>query len=184
VSGADLALVEDVAQRVARERRAFRADQFVLSGNTRAHEQGTAAELWVQSGGDIDVFCDFVGTGGTLAGVARYLRQRKPSIACYAVEPDRPDHRIQGGGYSMPSLPLLDGIALEGSVTVTDDEAIAAARRLAREEGIFAGFSAGANLVAAKRLLDGAHRGGTVAIVVADSGLKYLSTDLWADDSR
>ncbi len=180
VSGDDLALVEEAAQALTAERGAFRADQFHLVGNARAHEDGTGEELWEQSGGAIDVFCEFVGTGGTLAGVARALKGHDPAIACYAVEPSGPDHRIQGGGYSMPSLPLLDPALVDGQIKVTDDEAIDATRRLARTEGIFAGFSAGANLVAAERLLAGAHRGQTIAVVLADSGMKYLSTDLWA----
>jgi cysteine synthase A len=180
VSGDDLARVEEVAAAVTVQRRAFRADQFHLEGNVRAHDDGTGEELWQQAGGTIDAFCDFVGTGGTLAGVARALKRHRPEIACYAVDPSQPDHRIQGGGYSMPALPLLDPALVDGHVTVTDDDAIAAARRLARVEGIFAGFSAGANVAAAEQLLAGAHRGQTVAVVLADTGLKYLSTDLWA----
>jgi cysteine synthase A len=179
VSGDDLARVEEMAAALTIERGAFRADQFRLEGNARAHEDGTGQELWQQSGGDIDAFCEFIGTGGTLAGVARALKGHRPEIACYAVDPSRPDHRIQGGGYSMPALPLLHPDLVDGRLTVTDDDAIATARRLARVEGIFAGFSAGANVAAAERLLAGPHRGQSVAVVLADSGLKYLSTDLW-----
>jgi cysteine synthase A len=91
-----------------------------------------------------------------------------------------PGHRIQGGGYSMPSLPLLDEALVDGFLQVTDDDAIDAARRLAREEGIFAGFSSGAVVSAAEGLLAGPHAGATIAVVLADSGMKYLSTDLWS----
>jgi cysteine synthase A len=193
VTGSDLALVEEVAQRVAEERRAFRADQFRLAGNTDAHDDGTAAEIWRQCAG-VDAFCDFVGTGGTFAGVARFLKRHDPSVGCYIVEPsgaaalagapiDEPSHRIQGGGYAMTSLPQLDPGLVDGHLVVTDVEAIDGARRLARQEGIFAGFSAGACLVAAEQLLRGPHAGGTIAIVVADSGMKYLSTDLWTDET-
>jgi len=118
VSGDDLALVEQVAAATAVERGAYRADQFHLAGNPAAHEE-TAAEIWEQSGGGVDVFCEFPGTGGTFAGMARFFKAKDPSIACYVVEPvgaavlageslTEPGHRIQGGGYSMPSLPLLD----------------------------------------------------------------------------
>ena len=79
----------------------------------------------------------------------------------------------------MAELDLLKDAAIEGFLTVSDDEAIDAARRLAREEGIFAGFSSGANVAAALKLLKGAERGGTIAVLICDSGLKYLSTDLW-----
>ena len=193
VSGEDLALVEEVAARIAAERAAFRADQFHLDGNPAAHEDGTAPEIWEQSGGDVRAFCEFVGTGGTFTGIARYLKKRDPSIGCYVIEPDgaaalrgepvvRPGHRIQGGGYAMRSLPLLDRELVDGFLTVSDGDAIDAARRLARTEGILAGFSAGACLAGAEQLLRGPHAGETVVIVLADSGMKYLSTDLWTGE--
>jgi cysteine synthase A len=192
VTGEDLALVEVEAARIAAERGAFRADQFRLAANPDAHRDGTAAELWRQSGGDIDAFCEFVGTGGTFAGVALSLKAQRPSLACYVVEPAGaavlsgeplvdPSHRIQGGGYSMPALPLLDSDLIDGFLTVTGTDAVDGARRLARHEGIFAGFSAGAVVVAAERLLRAEHAGQTVAVVLADSGMKYLSTDLWIE---
>ncbi len=188
VSGADLALVEAEAERQTQARAAFRADQFRRAGNPDAHAEGTAPEIWQQSGGAVTAFADFVGSGGTLGGAARFLAPR--GVRCWAVEPagaaalsdgdvSQPDHPIQGGGYLMRDLTHLDGAPLAGVLTVTGAEAAEAARRLARLEGIFAGYSAGANLAAAARLLEGAERGGTVAIVIPDSGLKYLSTDLW-----
>ena len=180
VSGDDLALVEEVAQRVAAERDAFRADQFHLAGNSDAHHDGTGAEIWEQSDGTVDLFCEFVGSGGTFTGIARYLKAQRPEIACYVVDPHDPSHRIQGGGYSMPELPLLDPTLVDDHLTVHDDDAIEGARRLAEREGILAGFSAGAVLVAAEQLLRERHPGATAAIVLADSGMKYLSTDLWA----
>lgn len=188
VTGADLARVEAEAARLTAARGAFRADQFAHPGNPAAHEHGTAEELWNQSGGTVTAFCDFAGSGGTLAGVARALGPR--GVRCYAVEPagaeaigggdtSAPDHPVQGGGYGRADLPHLRGVALAGTVTVTGAEARDHARLLARHEGIFGGYSAGANLAAAVRLLRGAEAGGTVAFVVCDSGLKYLSTDLW-----
>ncbi len=177
VSGQDLALVEKAAQRIANERGAYRADQFARAGNPQAHEMGTGPEIWKQSGGEVTAFCDFIGSGGTLAGTAKFLGPK--GVRCYAVDPDRPNHPIQGGGYSMPDLTHLRGVELAGSVTVSGRDAKDAARLLAKHEGIFAGFSAGANLAAAIQLLTGLEQGGTVAIVMCDSGLKYLSTDLW-----
>lgn len=177
VSGADLALVEEAAQDLTIRRAAFRADQFVRRANTRAHETGTAPEIWAQSNGQVTAFCDFVGSGGTLGGCARFLSPL--GVRCHAVEPDRAHHPIQGGGYDMPDLTHLSGADLAGTVTVSGNDAIDHARRLARREGIFAGYSAGANLAGAVQLLQGPERGGTIAIVICDSGLKYLSTDLW-----
>ena len=113
-------------------------------------------------------------------------------VRVYAVEPDgaqviagqlatRPEHPIQGGGYAMHDLVHLRGVTLNGHLAVTADDARSYARLLAQTEGIFGGFSAGANLAAAVQLLRGPEQGGTVAFVVCDSGLKYVSTDLWKD---
>ncbi|MBI4573219.1 MAG: cysteine synthase family protein [candidate division NC10 bacterium] len=190
VSGEDLQRVEEETQRQVETRGAFRADQFRLAGNFRAHYLHTGPEILRQSGGAIDAFCDFVGTGGTFAGCAAALKAHDPSIRCFIVEPEgaaalagarvtHPGHRIQGGGYAMGELPLLRPEHIDGYLTVPDEEAIACARRLAREEGIFAGFSSGANVAAAFHLLRHACRGRTVVITICDSGLKYLSTDLW-----
>ncbi len=175
VSGADLQLVEEVAQGIARERGAFRADQFRHLGNFRAHYLHTGPEILEQADCRIDAFCDFAGTGGSFAGCAAALKEYDPATRCYLVEPDAVQHRIQGGGYSMAELPLLRREHVDGCLTVSDEQAIAAARRLAREEGIFAGFSSGANIAAALQILPG-H---TVVTLINDSGLKYLSTDLW-----
>ncbi len=175
VSGRDLQLVEEAAQRLTAERAAFRADQFRHEGNFRAHYLHTGPEILEQAGGAFDAFCDFAGTGGTFAGCAAAFRERNPSVQCFVVEPGRPEHRIQGGGYFLPDLPMLRHAPADGVLTVSDEEAISAARELARVEGIFAGFSSGANIAAALRLLPGR----TVVTIVNDSGLKYLSTDLW-----
>lgn len=190
VSGDDLKLVEEAAQRIVRERQAFRADQFRLAGNFRAHYLHTGPEILRQTGGAFHAFCDFVGTGGTFAGCAAAFKEHDPSILCFIVEPEgaavlagkpvtNPGHRIQGGGYSMAELPLLRPEHVDGHIQVPDEQAIACARRLAREEGIFAGFSSGANVAAALELLAGRCRGKTVVVTICDSGLKYLSTDLW-----
>ncbi len=189
VSGHDLELVEVRAEEVTRERRAFRADQFRREGNWHAHSETTGPEI-VQQAAHIDAFCDFVGSGGTFRGCAEALRASDPAVRCYVVEPAgaavlaggtavRPNHRIQGGGYSLRDLAFLEGFRIDGYLQVTDEEAIACARRLAAEEGIFAGFSSGANVAAALQLLCREARGRTVVTLACDSGLKYLSTDLW-----
>lgn len=190
VSGEDLAIVEVAAQHLTGERNAFRADQFGHAGNPLSHETGTGPEIWQQSDGQITAFCDFVGSGGALAGTALYLGTK--TVRSYAIEPvgaevlagvpiRSPDHPIQGGGYSMPELTHLRNTPIEGYLSVSGEEARTYAQLLARREGIFAGFSSGANLAGAVQLLKGPERGGCVAIVMCDSGLKYLSTDLWED---
>jgi cysteine synthase A len=190
VSGGDLELVEREAQHIVTGRNAFRADQFRLVSNFRAHYLHTGPEFIQQSGGDIDAFCDFVGTGGSFAGCAAAFKEHNPSIRCFVVEPEGaaalagepvtyPNHRIQGGGYSMPHLSMLRPGHIDGFLKVTDSEAVSLARRLAHEEGIFAGFSSGANVAAALHLLQTSFRSKTIAVILCDSGLKYLSTDLW-----
>jgi cysteine synthase len=190
VSGADLALVEETTRKVVKERGAFRADQFRLASNFRAHYLHTAPEILAQSEYPIELFCDFVGTGGTFAGCAAAFKEANASTRCYIVEPEgaavlsgeavcNARHRIQGGGYSIPSLDMIRPEHVDGFVQVSDSDAITWARELARVEGIFAGYSSGANLAAAAKLLRSDFRGRTAAIIVCDSGLKYLSTDLW-----
>lgn len=190
VSGGDLELVEQETSRVVMERRGFRADQFHNLSNCRAHYLHTGPEILEQTGGQISAFCDFVGSGGTFAGCAARFKEHDRSIECFIVEPagcavlagnppSNPRHRIQGGGYSAADLEMIrraDRADIDGYIQVTDEEAVTTARRLAREEGIFAGFSSGANVAAALKLLPGR----TVVTLINDSGLKYLSTELWA----
>jgi len=190
VSGGDLALVEEAAQRITKERNAFRADQFHLESSSRGHYLHTVPEILKQANGKVDVFCDFVGTGSTVGGCFAAFKEHDPNILCYIIEPagaailfgnpvTNPNHRIQGGGYSMTDLPLINKELVDGYLQVTDAEAMEFTRRLAREEGIFAGFSSGANVAVAMNLLKTTCRGKTIAVLLADSGLKYLSTDLW-----
>lgn len=189
VSGEDLDRVEDEARRLVKERGAFRADQFVLEGNIRAHEFGTGEEIWEQTGGRVDAFVDFAGTGGSFEGCARALKKHNPAVRCYVLEPEsapwlagreitNPNHKIQGGGYSR-DLPFISPELVEGYLTVSDEGAAEGARALARHEGIFAGFSSGANLQAAVSLLKGREKGNAIVFLACDSGLKYLSTDLF-----
>jgi cysteine synthase A len=193
VSGGDLELVEQKTKKIVKARQAFRADQFRLNSNFRAHYLNTGPEIIRQSGGDIDVFCDFAGTGGSFAGCAAALKAHNPQIKCYIIEPEGaailsgetvtyPNHRIQGGGYAMADLPLLNPELIDGYLKVSDGPAIEMARRLAKEEGIFGGFSSGANVTAAMKLLQTEFKGKTAVVLICDSGLKYLSTDLWQND--
>lgn len=188
--GTGLARAAEEASRLAGELGAFRADQFDNEGNGNAHYHGTAAEIWRQSDGAVTAFCDFAGSGGTFGGCARFFRAQDPAIRCYVVEPaeaaalagedvTNADHPIQGGGYSMVSLSQLGDHVPDGYLKVTSADAVHWARRLAKQEGVFAGYSSGANLAAAVALLKGPLAGATIAIIACDSGLKYLSTDLW-----
>lgn len=190
VSGRDLELVEQRTAELVSELGAFRADQFKLDSSYRAHLLHTGEEIWEQSGGAVDVFLDMVGSGGTFEGCAEALKAHNADIRCYVVEPENAAvyaglpiknegrHKVQGCGYAM-DLPKLKRGNIDGFVQISDDEAVQAARDLARLEGCFVGISAGANVAAAIKLLRGAERGKTIALTLNDSGLKYLSTDLY-----
>src|SRR5690349_18397045 len=132
VSGGDLALVEEAAQRITRERNAFRADQFHLASSARAHYLHTAPEILQQADGQVDVFCDYLGTGSSFGGCAAAFKENNPAIQCYIVEPSgaavlagnrvtNPNHRIQGGGYSMTDLTLIDKNHIDGYLQVSDE---------------------------------------------------------------
>jgi cysteine synthase len=147
--------------------------------------------LWEQSGGRLAAFVAIVGTGGTFIGVARALKARDDAIRCLAVEPagaqtlaglavTNSAHKLQGAGYAMVP-PQWDTTLCDGTIPIGDDEAIAAARELARREGILAGFSTGANVAAALGLA-AEPLGFTIATVACDTGTRYLSTDLFTSE--
>ncbi|MCL2415695.1 MAG: cysteine synthase family protein [Defluviitaleaceae bacterium] len=188
VSSEDIQLVEIEANRLVKETGAFFLNQFKNFDNAIAQEPA-AHEMWEQSDGKIEAFADFIGTGGTFTGYAKILKNYNPDIACYAVEPHGcafykgeivkgASHGIQGGGYAK-SMIIVDRGLIDGCVTVTDAEARDMARLLAKKEGIFAGFSSGANLMAAVKQLQGADAGKNFGIVINDCGLKYMSTGLF-----
>ena len=169
--------------------------QFENPANPAIHETTTGAEIWEDTGGAVDVFVAGVGTGGTLTGVARYFKKRRgrelltvavepaasPVITqALAGEPPQPGaHKLQGlGAGFVPKN--LDLTLVDRVERVADGEAIAAARRLAREEGILSGISSGAAIVAALRLAhEPAFAGRTIVVVLPDAGERYLSTVLF-----
>lgn len=189
VSGEDLALVEERTKQIVKDLNAFRADQFNLEACNHAHEYNTGEEMWDQADGKIDAFVDFLGSGSTFAGCSKSLKSHNPEIRCYVAEPataaiysgkeiTNKGHKIQGGGYCM-DLPLVDKTLIDGYVQITNDDALNIARKLAKYEGIFAGFSSGANVCAALKLLSTTEKGKNIVVTLNDSGLKYLSTDLY-----
>ena len=190
VSKEDLDLVEQRARQITRELGAFRADQFNNPSNPRAHELGTGPEILSALDSDVTAFVAAVGTGGLFTGVARALKRACAQTLCYAVEPMSAPHlaggeitdtrhKIQGVGYAM-TPGFWDESLVDGYIGVSDADATATARRLARDEGVIAGFSSGANVWAALRLAAKLPPEATVVTVACDSGMKYLSTDLYA----
>jgi cysteine synthase A len=164
--------------------------QFSNPANPEVHATTTAEELWQDTDGKLDVFVAGVGTGGTLTGVGRVWRRRKPELHIVAVEPvDSPvlsggepgSHKIQGiGAGFVPEN--LDVSLIDEVVTVDNDQAFSTAKRLAREEGILAGISTGAACAAALEVAARAEMAGKlIAFIAPSTAERYISTDLFAD---
>jgi len=163
--------------------------QFSNPANPEIHSTTTGHELWQDTDGEMDVFVAGVGTGGTLTGVGRYWKHRKPDVRIVAVEPsdspvisggDPGSHKIQGiGAGFIPDN--LETSLIDETVSVTNEEAFNTARRLAREEGILAGISSGAACAAALKVAARPEAEGTLVVFVAPStSERYISTDLFA----
>ena len=165
------------------------AGQFVNPANPDAHYRTTGPEIWADTDGSVDIFVAGIGTGGTITGVGRYLKERNPNVKIVGVEPaDSPllteghagPHGIQGiGANFVPEI--LDRAILDEVVTCTLPDAFAAGRRLGREEGILAGISSGAALHVAMELSKRPENNGkTIVVLLPDSGERYLSTEMFA----
>jgi cysteine synthase A len=176
----------EAARALSRERGTYWTDQL----NNRDSIVGYASlaeEIWSQTRGQVDAFVHCVGTAASLRGVATVLKRHKPSVRIVAVEPRESavllggqpgPHKIEGVGIGYVP-PLWDPALVDQIVAVGTDEAKEMARRLAREEGLFAGTSSGANVLAALQVAASLGPGAQVVTLLADSGLKYLSTDVY-----
>ena len=169
---------------------AFIPQQFENPANPDIHARSTAEEIWADTDGAVDVFVAGVGTGGSVTGVGRVLKERKPGVQVIAVEPadspvlsggDPSPHRIQGIGAGFVP-PVLDTGVYDEVIQATADDAFQVSRRLAQEEGILTGISAGANVWAAMQVAARPENAGKVVVtIICDTGERYLSTALFAD---
>lgn len=169
---------------------AYMLQQFNNPANPAIHRQTTAEEIWEDTDGEVDIMVAGIGTGGTITGVAEVIKQRKPSFQVVAVEPSsspvlsggRPGpHKIQGLGAGF--VPEVLNVALiDEVIAVSDEEAIAYGRRLAREEGILSGISTGAALYATIQIAQRPENEGKLIVMIQPSfGERYLSTPLFQD---
>ncbi|MDO5576471.1 MAG: cysteine synthase A [Fibrobacter sp.] len=192
--GGDLVLTPDndgvagavaMAEKIAREQNGFILQQFKNPSNPQTHYETTAPELWEQSGGKIDAFVSGIGSGGTIQGIAKFLKERNPSIKIFAVEPAQKSvllghepglHQIQGiGDGFIPDI--LDVSIIDEVIEVTDHDAINTTRELAKVNSILAGTSSGANIWASRQILK-KFPNFTVATVLPDRAERYFSTGL------
>jgi cysteine synthase A len=168
----------------------FMPGQFENPANPEVHRRTTAEEIWRDTDGKVDVFIAGVGTGGTVTGVGQILKERKPGVTIMTVEPDtslvlsggKPGpHKLQG--FAPGFVPeVLDTKIYSEVITVSFDDAIATARRLAREEGLLLGISSGANIWAALQVAARPQFAGkTIVTIGADTGERYLSSPLYAE---
>jgi cysteine synthase A len=168
----------------------FVPQQFENPANPAVHRRTTAEEIWRDTDGAVDVVVSAIGTGGTITGVGEVLKERKPSVRVIAVEPDaspvlsggKPGpHKIQGTGAGFVPK-ILNTKIYDEVIRVTDADAIATARRLARDEGMLVGISAGANVWAALRVAERPEmRGKTIVTIGCDTGERYLSNPVFAE---
>ncbi|MBN1504341.1 MAG: cysteine synthase family protein [Candidatus Eisenbacteria bacterium] len=174
------------ARRLAEEPHTYWIDQLE-NPDSIAGYYSLGEEIWNQTNGEVDAFVHCVGTAASLRGVATVLKRHKPSIKVVAVEPAESSvllggkpgpHKIEGAGIGY-TPPLWEPTLVDNILAVKTDDAKEMARRLAREEALFAGMSSGANVIAAIRVAERLGPDATVVTLMADSGLKYLSTDVY-----
>ena len=184
MSGA-IAKAEELAKEIPGS---FIPDQFGNPANAKAHYETTGPEIWADTDGDVDIFVAGVGTGGTITGVGRYLKEKNPAVRIVAVEPaDSPllsggkagPHGLQGiGANFVPAV--LDTTIYDRIIPVTTAEAFEAARLLGKAEGVLVGISSGAALHAALKIAEEPENAGKrIVVLLPDTGDRYLSTDLF-----
>jgi cysteine synthase B len=163
----------------------FYANQYDNPANWRAHYQTTAPEIWQQTAGRITHFVAGLGTGGTFTGTSRRLKELNPRIRCISAQPDAAFHGLEGLKHMPSSIQpgIYDASLADENLAVATEEAYAATLRLAREEGLLVGISAGAALAAALRVA-GAIERGVVVTIFSDSGDKYLSERFWDEGAK
>ena len=182
--------IREAERIVASSEKAFMPQQFSNPANPEVHRNTTAEEIWADTDGQVDMFVAGIGTGGTVTGVGRVLKERKPGVRIVGVEPaDSPvlsggrpgPHKIQGiGAGFVPDV--LDKTVLDTVMTVSNEDAISMAGRLIREEGIMCGISSGANVHAAVELARlPENRDNVIVCIICDTGERYLSTELFGE---
>ncbi|XP_047988250.1 putative inactive cysteine synthase 2 [Leguminivora glycinivorella] len=185
VTLADVEAAEKEGLRLVDETGAFLVNQFHNEANVQSHYDSTGPEIWRQTGGKVDAFVATVGTAGTFTGVSKYLKDKNPEIVTYVVEPEgaepiagkaitKPCHLLQGSGYgAVPGLFKFE--YMDGTMNVSDEEAVHYKKLLGEKEGLYVGYTSGANVAAAVKLLKSGKlpKDAWVVTMLNDTGLKY-----------
>ncbi len=191
-SDVDLCIAKTAEIKAANPGKYWEPDQYGNANNIGAHYNTTGPEIWEQTGGRVDAFVATQGTGGTLTGVGRYLREQNPEVKLFAIEPaEAPmlskrewgSHKIEGIGDGFVPFNLDLGL-LDGIITTTSQEAIEMGRRLALEEGVFCGISSGSNVAAAVKLAERHPELGRIVTMINDTGQRYFSTELCGEQKE
>lgn len=163
----------------------FYPNQYDNDANWRAHFDGTGTEIWSQTGGHITHFVAGLGTSGTFTGVTRRLREASNTITCISMQPDSPLHALEGLKHMQTArVPgIYDEQLADHAVTCRTEDALDMTRRLAREEGLLVGPSAGANVAAALRIAEKLEEG-VVVTILCDTGTRYLSDGIFVEDEH
>jgi len=179
----------DGAIRVARELNAkhpdlyFYADQYSNDANWQAHYHGTANEIWQQTEGRITHFVSMLGTSGTFMGTARRLKELNPNVRCISLQPDSPFHGIEGAKFMPTAIvpKIYDPALADENLGISTEDAYRMTKRLAREEGLLVGISAGAAVAGSLQVAAGVKKSNPAVVVtiLCDSGDKYLSERFW-----
>jgi cysteine synthase B len=174
-----------VARRLSAEspERYFYADQYSNPANWRAHYDGTGPEIWRQTGGRVTHFVSGLGTTGTVMGVGRRLKVYNPGVRIHAVQPDSPFHGLEGLKHLETALvpAIYDPSVIDAQMEINTEDAYDMVRRLAREEGLLVGISAGAGVLAATQIASTLNEG-VVVCVLCDGGDRYLSERFWESE--
>lgn len=181
----DVKAVEEVGLRIVKETGAYYVNQFNNDANSESHYQTTGPEIWRQTGHRVDAFVATVGTAGTFTGTTRYLKEKNPDLKAYVVEPEgaqpirglpviKPLHLLQGSGYGcVPNLFKRE--YMDGTLSVSDEEAMEYKKLIGEKEGLYVGYTSAANVAAAVKLLKSGQlpEDSWVVTMLNDTGLKY-----------
>lgn len=197
VTYADVQAAEEECLKTVEKTGHFLVNQFYNEANVQAHYEMTGPEIWRQTGGHVDAFVATAGTSGTFSGTSKYLKEKNPAMKAFIIEPEGAEviagkpvwkacHKLQGSGYGVvPALFKYD--VMDGTLSVSDAEAVHYKRLLGEKEGLYVGYTSGANVAAAVKLLQSGNlpEDAWVVTMLNDTGLKYSPTldEIRSDDS-